>query len=262
MSKSTSSNKSSKEPSVVAQLGLFSVVAIVAGVGIWSQLKTDDNSQKVAQQTPIPTSPSSPPASAPVEPVAMAAVPAVDYTSYTEKPASAPKIQSTKQDAVKEDKPPQKSNTSEEYKADKKIDKKAEVKPQPVKEENPSKKSEPVSTKALPASSNTPAEKPKSSDFSYTQPVVSSNKPSLTASSPAPAVSSLETAKPRIVPKIEVFEPVGLESAGDKAWVKISPSSTVIVEKGQELPNYGKLKEISATQLVFEKGSIPFEKAK
>lgn len=258
MGKTTSSNKSSNEPSVVAQLGLFSVVAIVAGVGIWSQLKTDDNAQKVTQQAPISAPPASFPASTPAEPVAMAAVPAVDYTSYTDKPASAPKVQST----IKEDKLTQKPNTSEEPKVDKKADKKLEGKPQPVKEENSGKKSDPALAKTSAASANTPAEKPKSSDFSYTQPVVSSNKPSSTASSPTPAVSSLETAKPRIVPKIEVFDPVGLESVGDKAWVKISPSSTVIIEKGQELPNYGKLKEISATQLVFEKGFIPFEKAK
>lgn len=262
MSKSTSSNKSSKEPSVAAQLGLFSVVAIVAGVGIWSQLKSDDNSQKVTQQAPTPALPASFPASAAPEPIAMAAVPAIDYTSYTDTPASAPKAQTIKQDPAKEDKPAQKTNIPEEQKADKKVDKKSEIKPLPVKEENNVKKSDSTPAKTPSAASSALAEKPKSSDFSYTQPVVSSNKPSTTASSPTPAVSSLETAKPRIVPKIEVFDPVGLESVGDKAWVKISPSSTVIIEKGQELPNYGKLKEISATQLVFEKGSIPFEKTK
>lgn len=247
MSKVT--NKQSKEPSAVAQVGLFSVVAIVAGVGIWSQLKSDDTPK--SQQAPQPVAIAASSAAPPSEPTAMAAVPAVDYTAYTEAPAASKPIakQDPKQDPKKE------SSTSAKQED-------VKVEPKKVKEkEEVAKKSESAPAKQAPAASAPTAEKPKSSDFSYTQPVVNSNKPNAPSAS-ANAVSSLESAKTITIPKVQAFDPVALESAGDKAWVKISPTSTVIIEKGQELPNYGKLKEISNNQLVFEKGSIPFEKTK
>lgn len=249
MSKVT--NKQSKEPSTLAQVGLFSVVAIVAGVGIWSQLKSEDTPK--SQQAPQPVAVAASSAVPPPEPTAMAAVPAVDYTAYTEAPAASKPI--AKQEPKPE--PKKESNTSA---------KQADVKVEPKKakeKEEVAKKSEPSPAKQAPAAASAPsAEKPKSSDFAYTQPIVNSNKPNAPSSASANAVSSLESAKTITIPKVQAFDPVALESAGDKAWVKISPSSTVIIKKGQELPNYGKLKEISNNQLVFEKGSIPFEKTK
>jgi hypothetical protein len=60
------------------------------------------------------------------------------------------------------------------------------------------------------------------------------------------------TAAPLVPPKVVV-----LLATKDKAWVKIDDHRTVIVQKGEELPGFGKLLETGARSVKFEKGSVP-----
>lgn len=234
--------------SIIAQLGLMSVVAIVAGIGIWSQLNS--STPPVSQSSNIKESPAAAAASAASasEPAPMVVVPTVDYTLYTDP------VKSTSQDTNT------KSPTSPSSKEATVLTSVAKPKEQKDLAKKPDEKVKKIDTPS-PSASSVQAEKPKSSDFSYTQPITSSPTPA-SAPNQNPGISSLESAKTVTVPKAQVFNPVVLEAIGDKAWVKISPTSTVIVEKGQELPNYGRLKSISSTELTFEKGSIFFETSK
>ena len=238
--------------SIVAQLGLMSVVAIVAGIGIWSQLNSSTPSVNPSSSTKESPAAASASAASALEPAPMVVVPTVDYTLYTDPAKSISPDTNTKNATPT----PAKEATlltsvvkQKEQKEQKDLTKKSDEKVKKIDTPSPA------------ASSSVQAEKPKPSDFSYTQPITSSTTPS-SAPNQNPGISSLESAKTVTVPKAQVFNPVVLEAIGDKAWVKISPTSTVIVEKGQELPTYGKLKSISATELTFEKGSIFFETSK
>jgi len=71
------------------------------------------------------------------------------------------------------------------------------------------------------------------------------------AETSSPNLARAGEAKARDLPSVAL-----VAVAGDKAWVRINPTQTVVVHAGESLPNLGKVLSVSESEILTEKGKL------